>query len=222
VLGAFCLLFGLTAQAQEGLQYEERIYDFGCVGLDFQVFHDYKLINYGTDTVKVDSVKVTCDCSSIQFLDSIVYPDDTVDFRLSFKTTNYYGPISRSALIYSDDKSNPEMKVYYVSTVGQWMHQVKPDPISLFFIPRHRPKKISISNRILDFIEVEAIQLLDDVIDVKTLKRKAKKGEKVELEVTPRADLNIGNYLTNFRITFKLPEGLDPLLMTIPVKIAKY
>lgn len=222
ILTVLLITTALPAVAQKGLWYEERTYNFGCVGVDFKVFHDFNLINYGTDTVKVDSVKITCDCSAVTFFDSIVPPNDTVDFRLSFKTTNYYGPTSRSLMVYSNDKTNPEMEIYYVSTVGQWLYNVKPSKPSLFFIPPHRTKKLTIDNALLSSIEIQKIEPLDDFMTIDVIMGQADKGEKIELMITPRENLTPGTYLTNFRITFKLPDGRDPLLMTIPVKIAKY
>ena len=222
VLISLCLCTPLPSGAEPGLVCEEQIYDFGCVGFDLRVFHNYKLINRSSDTIEIYSVGTTCDCSSIQLLDSVVYPGDTVSFRLEFNTTNYYGRMNLSVNVHSSDAKNPQMKLYFTSTVGRWQYRVSPEPVSLFFLPGHKAKTATMLNAILDYIEVAKIELHDDLMTVTPMKKKAAKGDKVKLQVTPRSDLAAGTYFTNFRVTFDVPGDYEPLLITIPVKIVRY
>jgi len=216
------LLASFSGQTQSDLRPVETEFRFGCVGVDFKISHDYKFFNAGTQPIRIDTATANCDCSVVRFADTLVAPDDTASVRLIFNTADFYGPVSKSVRVVTGGSPAQEFKVWYHATVGQWMYQVQPDPVSLFFLPVHSKKTASIINHALDFVEVVDVVLLDDVVAVKTVKKKASQKEKIEFEVTPRSDLKPGEYLTNFTVRFKVPDGLEPLAITIPVKVVRY
>jgi hypothetical protein len=219
-----CLWLAGTAGADtgRGLAGEPLAYDFGCVGVDFDVYHVFHLINHGDETVRVKSVVPSCDCSSVTFVDSVIAPGDTVSFRLRFNTKDYYGQMSRHVAVISDDKRQPELNVYYFSTVGQWLYRVKPDPASLFFLPGQTTKTVSLTNTDVDNLAVREIDLTDDVIVVESVTKAVAKGGTIQLKVTPRKNLVAGTYETNFRVSLDVAGAEQPLLISIPVKIVKY
>jgi hypothetical protein len=217
-----CLAGIASADNGRGLTAELLAYDFGCVGIDFDVFHVYSLINQGDVAVHIESVQPSCDCSSVIFTDSTLAPGDTATFRLQFNTKDYYGKMSRHVLVKSNDKRQPELEMYYFATVGQWMYRVKPEPASLFFLPGQTVKTVTLNNSDVDGLTVAEIDVADDFITVEPVTKSADKGGSIQLKVTPRTNLVAGTYKTNFRVSLDVPGAEQRLMISIPVKIVKY
>ncbi|UCC45526.1 MAG: DUF1573 domain-containing protein [Candidatus Zixiibacteriota bacterium] len=214
---------GSLLYGQGGLVPIDQIYDFGAVGIDFTLFHDFRLINQGEKPVRLDSVKVACDCSRVWLVDTTLDPGDTGIISLQFNTKDYYGRTSKALHVYADSVQTAHFECFYLSTVGQWMMGLKPDPISLFFLPGHEAKNIKILNPALDGVEVIDIDTHNDWIEVKALEEQAGKQEVLLLQVVAADGLTKGTYQTNFRITLSLPEEFEePLFITVPVKIVRY
>lgn len=222
--GLLCLIILCAGPvtAQTGLFCPEPHHDFGSIGFDFEVLHDYPLVNGGKDTVNIVSCLVTCDCSRVVLSDSTLAPGDTGWVRLSFSTSDYYGPSNKTITITTDDSEAQPLPLFYKAQVGQWQHNVRPNPVSLFYLPGKNVKTATLINPELDFIEILKLERYDDRIEVEIKEKRASKGDRVEMVVTPKEDLPAGTYLTNFEITLGVPEGLEPFVMTIPVKIVRY
>lgn len=219
-----CLIAGQRVDAApgDGIDGTHLAYDFGCVGMDFDIYHTFRLTNNGLDTVRVSEVIANCDCSHVMFLDSTLYPGDTVDLRLQFNTEDYYGPSTRKIVVKSNDRHQPEMKLFYFSTVGQWLHRIVPKPVSLFFLGAKGPKELLVSNQGVDRVEVREIDIADDIVAVETVTEAAVRGDNIKLKVSPKPDLTAGTHQTSFRLTLAVSETEKPLYLTIPVKIVKY
>lgn len=216
------LLAGSAVYARPQLQPDDRVFDFGCVGIDYQVQHDYYLHNIGEETIKIDSVKTTCDCSSLLFVDSLVAPGDSVPVRVSFTTENYYGPVTKAIKIYSTDPQQPYQELYYSALVGQWPLGLQPKPLSLFFLPGSGPKDVKINNPALESIRLTDIDVLNDYIEVEARDSECKKGQAISVSVVPNADIPKGTNLTNVTVTLELPDADEGLRLTIPVRIVRY
>jgi len=208
------------AVSYKGLKFSELLYDFGQVGTDLKVFHDFKLFNDGDKPVLVDSIEVACECSSILFPDSTINPGDTVSLKLTFESIHYYGPTRKSLTVYSSDGRKTVLQ--YISDVGRWPKGMKPDQAFLFFIPGQSSKKINIKNTEFEKLEILRIEPYDTVFQAAVLESEAEKGKQVTLEVKPRETLKEGTYLSSFRLALKLPEENNPFFLTIPVKIVVY
>lgn len=223
VLGTVCLLAGLllgTAGRAE-LRVEDEVWDFGHVGLDFTVLHDYRVLNESDQTYKIDSARVTCDCSRVIVVDSIVEPGGTGSIRLSFTTTNFFGPNNKIVTLYTNDPDMPEKQLFYLAIVGQWFNGVKPEPISLFFLPPHKSKEVSVTNTHFNHIVLSPAGQSDTVFTVQVLNEKARRGEQVKAEIIPKENLNPGTYHANVRFKIETAEA-DPVYLTVPVKIVRY
>jgi len=211
-----------AAAAQTGLYCPDPTHDFGSIGFDFEVFHDYPLINGSDKTIDIVSCVVTCDCSRALVIDSSLAPGDTAWVRLSFSTTDYYGPSRKTVTIETSDPDAPPLELYYTAQIGQWRYGVRPEPVSLFYLPGKKSKTAALMNPELDFIKITNIERFDDRFSVEIKTEKASKGKSVEMLVAPREDLPAGTYLSNFEVTLEVPDGLEPLVVTIPVKIVRY
>jgi hypothetical protein len=200
---------------------QER-FDFGCVGVDFKIYHKYSMVNYGSETIRIDTVTAHCDCTTVRFLDSLVAPGDTASFRIIFSTANFYGPMEKDVRIHSSDPKSEKLYAYYSANVGQWLMSIQPDPVSVFFLPGNKTKISRLVNHALDEISLADIELLDDYFQMRVVEDEASKGEAIEIELTPNPDLAPSTYRTNFTVTLNLPDDLPQLRITIPATVAKY
>ncbi len=224
-LTGFLLLFSAGSALSIGepkIEFFESILDFGHVGIDYKVYYNFKFFNSGTAPLEIESVIPSCDCSRTKVTSKVLAPGDTAFVRLEFGTRNYFGPTSQSFTVRSNDPERPELKIFYVSTVGRWLKGVKPDPIYLFFLPGHGGKKITIDNTMHANLKASVIDQADDYCSVKLLNDKADRGQQIELEVTAGDPGAAGTYDTNFRLAIHVPDNEKPLILTIPVKSVKY
>ncbi len=225
LLRVFWLLLLVVAgsvSAQSGLGYSEQVYDFGHVGIDYQVFHEFKLFNSGAKPIKIDSMQVPCDCSTAQLLDSTLHQGDTIKIRLMFNTKDFYGMTSKSLAIFTNDPLMPKLDLYYVSTIGQWLQGLKPDPISLFFLPGQQVKKVVLTNKQFEKYTISVADQANDFIQIRILRPLVSKSGTGEVEVAADSKLQSGTYNTSFRLKADVPELKAPIFLTIPVKIVRY
>ena len=208
--------------AEAGPRPEEQVFDFGHVGIDFTVYHTFHFVNRTDKPFRITKTTSSCDCSAVTTLDSIVKPGDTAFIRLSFSTKDFYGPTKKSFTVSTDHPSMSAVKVSYLSQVGQWLDKIKPSPISLFFLPAHKSKKITIRNLAFDEIRVAVREQFDTVFEVSLLQDKAAKDQALELGVAPRPDLKKGTYRSSITLEIEKEGGADPTILTIPVKIVRY
>lgn len=214
--------YSTSAKVEEGLKYEEQVFDFGHIGVDFKVVHTFQLVNGGRKAIRITGVHAPCDCSAVAALDSIIRPGDTGFFRLTFSTKDYYGPTYKSFKVFTDHPKVPELQYSYQSIVGQWLDRIKPDPISVFFLPAQKARKITIANTAYDEISLTVREQYDTTFEVTLWRDKAVKGEALELEIAPRANLKTGTYRSNVTLVVEKKGLKDPTILTIPVKIVRY
>lgn len=220
---AFCTVAGSIGAAGMGdLRFTEEQVDFGCVGVDFKIRHIYKLVNHGKETIHIDTVTPHCDCTEVRFRDSVVAPGDTVSFLMIFNTADFYGPVEKDVRVFSSDKKSPRIYTYYRANIAQWLYKVEPQPVSIFMLPGQKSKISKLFNHALDKITLIDHRLVDDFCQVRVIKAEAVKGESIEFEITPNADLISGTHVSNFTARIDLHQDLEPLNITIPIKIVKY
>ena len=212
----------IAAKSQGQLQHGPTVYNFGHVGIDYTVYFDYKLWNTGTRPVRVISAIPSCDCSYATIKDTLIEPNDTGYVRLSYNTRNFYASTSQSFTITTDDPKEPQFKVYYQSVVGQWIAGIKPDPLSVMFLPGQKPKVITIANTHFAEMSAEYIDQADTTFTMKFLSPEANKGEKIEMEISPNHSLESGTYDSSYRIQVRVPAIEDPVILSIPVKVVVY
>lgn len=210
------------AMGQNAYKVSEEKFDFGYVGIDYRIFHNYQLINTSKKDIIIDSVDVMCDCSSVLYDKKVLKPHDTVLFRLTFDTKDFYGPVSRKFNVFLSIPEKRTLSFFYLAEVGQWQNGLKPDPFAVFMLPTHKQQTIKISNRVFESIEAEVHDQHADFFKVEIVKNKAGKAETLELIIIPESGLAKGTYLSNFTIKIT-PDGEEtPAFLTIPVKIARF
>jgi len=211
-----------SSQPAARLVYSEQVFDFGHVGIDFKLFHTYYIVNNGSKPVPIIEAASSCDCSNVIYDDSLIAPGDTAFFQLEFLTRNYYGPTTKSLTVQLDDPEYPEIKFYYLSTIGQWYGNLKPEPFSLFFLPGASPKEISLKNSVYDLISWKLLDQGQPTFDIDIVKGEAARNDQLKVRVTPKDDLTAGTYLSSFTMEVTTGENKKPVILTFPVKIVKY
>lgn len=225
LIGAVSSAFGESATSSgptRRLAWSEQVFDFGHVGIDFKLFHTFYIVNNGDTPVVIKSATASCDCSNVRLIDSLIQPGDTTFLRLDFQTRNYYGPTTKSMEVTLDDPEYPEMKFFYLATIGQWYGNLKPEPFSLFFLPGAAVKQVKLSNRAYDQISWKLQDQGDSTFRIELVDSKADRGEQLTLTVTPVDGLTAGTYLSSFTLHVTTAEDQKPVILTIPVKIVKY
>lgn len=218
----FIMLSVSSISAQMVMLPEQQIFNFGNVGIDFKVHHTFYFYNETDKPITITDLDVSCDCSLVNPSDSIVAPGDTVYFDLTFITADYYGPTNKSFKVFTDNPQLPEFQFFFLATVGQWLNGLKPDPISLFFLPGKKNSTITIPNKSFDSIEIESLMYNNEQFTVTEEKEKASKDENLRLVVTPREKLAKGTSQSSLTVVIKKTGQDQNTILTIPVKIVKY
>jgi hypothetical protein len=220
----FSALFMTIAVQAESLSVKpvDPIHEFGHIGIDFVVFHTYKLVNNEPEPVEVSEVNSKCECTRIRDYDSIIPPGDSGYFRVEFSTRDYYGPVQRGFEVVVGSSSDTTFDFNHRAVVGQWFFGLKPDPISVFMLPSHESRRVIVPNTEHDRIRLSLVEQADTTFDVRIVEDEADRGEQVELQVIPSAGLDGGTYLSSFTVAVAVEGGTKPALLTIPVKIVRY
>ena len=222
----FSIVFSLAITSQlhsaGALTVVEEFFDFGHVGIEYKLFHKFKVINSGSKLIKIDSINVTCDCSTVRYRKDSIKKGDTLDFILTFDTKDFYGPVNRKFKIYLSVTEKTTISLIYLANVGQWMNGLKPNPFSIFFLPTHKKKTVKIPNKYFDKISLELERQYDNSFTVEIIKAEAERGEKLELSLSPNPELGKGTYLSNFTLKVITGEDEEATILTIPVKIARF
>lgn len=216
----------VKSQAPNTLYCPEPNWDWGEVGIDFDIAHTYLLINGSNVRVTIDSVIAPCDCSLAKKSDSILNPGDTAEVLLKFSTRDFYGRTTKQVEVYWRDSTRHYLQLTYSATVGQYFAGLKPDPISVFLLPAQVSRRVVIPimpNKYFSQAEIvgEFVKH-SDIAEVKLIKAMARTGEKLEFEVSPKAGLGAGTHVSNFRFQIRVQDQPQLLLITMPIKIVRY
>jgi hypothetical protein len=204
------------------LEYGETKYDFGYIGIDYTGYYDFPLYNGGDEPVIIKGAGASCDCSRVSVKDTLIEPGDTVTVRLSYNTRKFRGPTMQTFTVETDDPKAPAITVAYSSVVGQWVEGVKPDPLSLFFLPGQKPKEIVIANPKYSKMTASYLDQADTLYTVKLIDDNAGRGGAVKIEVAPHDGIAAGTYDSSFRVQVEVTGIEEPIVLTIPVKIVRY
>jgi hypothetical protein len=211
-----------SANGSEPFRTSEQVYDFGYVGIDYRIFHNYVIVNTSRKDIRIDSVDVLCDCSSVIYDKKVLKPGDSVLLKLTFDTKDFYGPVNRKLNVFLSIPEKRVISFFYLAEVGQWKNGLKPHPFAVFLLPNHKQQSIKITNRVFESIEAHIHNKNDDYFNVEIPKGGAKQTEELEIVVKPGDNLNKGTYLSNFTLKITTDDPENPAFLTIPVKIARF
>lgn len=221
-----CLVTAVLADGafaqRSSLRPTEPIYDFGGIGIDFDLFHDFKLVNTGKEPIRLDSVVASCDCTRLLIRDSLAQPQETLTVRLHFNTKDYYGKVSKAMHVFTSEGGGRTFDVFYLATVGQYFHGMKPDPLSVFFLPAQSARPLTITNMAIERATLTAIKQYDSSFTVTTRQQQVGRGERFQFELTADPKITSGTIQSNVRFSFLLSGIPDTLHISVPVKIARF
>ncbi|HEX2896480.1 MAG TPA: DUF1573 domain-containing protein [candidate division Zixibacteria bacterium] len=218
----FSMVLARGSNSQDLIKVVEESFDFGQVGIDYRIFHTFKIINTGIKVIKIDSVDVLCDCSSVLYDKTNLGAKDTLELKLKFDTRDFYGPVSRKLLVFLSLPEKKIVSLVYLAEVGQWRDGLKPDPFAIFMLPTHKQQSVKINNKFFESLNAAVITINDDFYTVDIVKNDVKKGEAIELVVKPKAELGKGTYFSNFTIKVTGDDKSSPSNLTFPVKIVRF
>ena len=210
-----------SLSAQKIMQYNDQVFDFGHVGIEFVLFHQYKYINETSNPIHIIGMDIPCDCSNVVASDTVIYPGDTAYFRLALSTRNLYGPTNKSFKVKTDNPEAPEVQFFNLSIVGQWFNGLRPNPLSLFFLPGKASDIISVPNQNYSRTEITDTYPYDTTFTFRILKKSAAKGEKLQMEISPIPNLEKGTYQSNLTLEIAKDDETATIL-TVPIKIVRY
>ena len=208
--------------ASEEPTIEEQMFDFGHIGIEYNVQHQFAFENRTSDTIKILKASPLCDCTSAYPLDSIAAPGDTVLININFSTKDLYGAVNKEVIVTTDHDRLDSLHYYYLAIIGQWFDGIRPNPTALLFLPKKGPQTIQVPNQSFDMITFAGYDQHRDFFTVAGKVTEAKKGENLEVVITPAQDLKRGNYKSN--LTLHIDKGSDneETILTIPIKIVVY
>lgn len=90
--------------------------DFGMVPKGEPIRHVFILKNMGKADLHVTDVKPSCGCTVPEF-DKVIKPGAEGKVTLTVDTKNFSGPISKTALLMTDDPSMPQMTLFVSANV---------------------------------------------------------------------------------------------------------
>ncbi len=108
-----------AAAAPKMLLTEEKK-DFGTVPKGETLVHDFIIKNTGTADLQITDVKPACGCT-LQSFDKVIKPGSEGKVHLAVDTKSFQGPISKTALILTNDPSTPQVTVFMMANVKPYV-----------------------------------------------------------------------------------------------------
>jgi hypothetical protein len=105
----------VSALAQEEIsgpraRVPEPLTDVGWVAKGERISHDFLIRNQGDEVLEITSVRPECSCSVVEFTEAIA-PGETGTVNLLVDTANQEGGIVKGATVYTNDPSNPRLRL---------------------------------------------------------------------------------------------------------------
>lgn len=86
----------------------EPIVDFEIVPRGEVIVHTFEIRNAGDSTLELSDVRPACGCTVVEF-DRSIAPGATGKLAARVDTSDFYGPISKSISVYTNDIENPQV-----------------------------------------------------------------------------------------------------------------
>lgn len=117
------------------LEVPEKILDKGIVAKGDVVEANFKLVNEGTETLVVKSVRPTCGCTVADY-DREIAPGGTGWVKSKLDTADFSGPVSKSILVMTNDPQDPTVSLVIKAEVKPYV-EVLPRPLIRFNALQH-------------------------------------------------------------------------------------
>jgi hypothetical protein len=78
-------------------------HDFGSVGQDEKLVHEFAIVNEGTEALEIRRISTSCGCAAALAAERVVPPGGTTTLRVTLETRKSRGRIERSVSLASND-----------------------------------------------------------------------------------------------------------------------
>lgn len=98
---------------------DEKV-DVGTVPKGELIKQVFKVKNTGKGDLHITDVKPSCGCTVSEF-DKVIKPGAEGKILLTVETKNFQGPISKTALVVTDDPTSPQMTIFLTANVKPYV-----------------------------------------------------------------------------------------------------
>lgn len=99
----------------------EPIHDFELVAKGDVLVHDFAIRNDGDEPLEIQSVRPACGCTVADF-DEVIAPGQTGRIHAEVDTTDFYGPISKSIAVFTNDTENAKLQLVVRAKVMAYLN----------------------------------------------------------------------------------------------------
>lgn len=204
VLVSFSAAF---ASAAPIIQAQQPSHNFGTLIQGKKLDHTFIIRNNGDTPLKISHIRPACGCTAVNASSPVVNPGKTSEIKVSFNSANFFGTVSKTIAVESNDPSNPVYTLTLTGTITEEISikpkqlnlgQVKPDVAS--------SSVITVENRSGKPLKLTSVKSPMPQLSIKPDKTLLKPGESAKISVTVTArrdDRMLSGYIA---ITTDNPE----------------
>ncbi len=187
-------------QVREGTSLELGEIEEGTV-----IKKNLTLINAGTGTLRIDSVRATCGCTTAKLKTKQLNPGDSTRVAITIKTDNFRGLLKKNVYLYSNDPDQEELDIIMNLTVR---NPLECDPVFVNFhslrLGSRKEATIKVFNRTSSPITLSSLASPDSQITLESSGKIIKPKGYIELKAVllpKREGKVLGQFeiITNYR-----------------------
>lgn len=197
---------------------EKRIHEIGNILEGETAEVAWKLENRGTANLVIDRASAACGCTVVKLRDEdkIVPPGKALDLNVAFNSTGRFGEQNKEVVVFSNDPTEPELKLAFRANVDQLFHSDPATVVNLRVLRRgetvQKPLELMPASGKGD-LTITALDVAGGgSFDAKAelLEKKGAKGSKVSFSILESAPLGpvSGTVNVKFRVGDREREKL--------------
>lgn len=194
-------LFGARAAlAAPVIIVEQPHYSFGTILQGKKVEHTFVLKNGGDAPLLIKQVRPSCGCTAANVSSTTIQPGKKGEIRTSFNSTNFYGSLTKSIVVETNDPKTP---AYNLSLNGTIIEEIEVNPKQLNFgrmkVNTAKTMEFALENKGTRPLKITAVRSSLPQATVKTGKNPINPGQRelVAVTVTPlETDRVISGYVS--------------------------
>ncbi len=99
------------------IAFDETVHDFGVVGQNTTVVHEFPFHNVGGSILQIESVESSCGCTASLLSSDSIAPGETGVLEVSFDSGLRRGTTTNNLTVYTNDSATPEVKIEILAEV---------------------------------------------------------------------------------------------------------
>ncbi|GAM11849.1 hypothetical protein OR1_04167 [Geobacter sp. OR-1] len=180
-----------TAIAAPQINVQRPLHNFGTLVQGKKLDHTFVIKNTGDSPLKISRIRPACGCTAANASSPVVNPGKTSDIKVSFNSSNFFGNVSKTIAVESNDPATP---VFTLTLTGNIVEEisVKPKQVNLGQVKTDAATTniVTVENRGNKPLKLTSIKSPMPQLSAKADKTLLKPGEsaKITVVVTPRRD----------------------------------